>query len=368
LDEVATIALVVHGVGDHALTNLIGEAQKGFLAAAGPTAECTIYRLDEFPQLVGPARDQDCLRLQFSNRDHLVIPLLWSHVHSRTVAEPEKKLTVDLTKLISPFAWWLVAYAFRCVLKAKRGWWRIAVLASALMYALGLLGIVAVLLFLYVGTLNYVGLHGPFGRVGNIAVAVGILYFVNKLLVRIQILPVIDFPGDVAFYIGMEDKRAELENHLVAILERAAALAPRANLLLVGHSLGSVLFASTLPKIEQGHLIRKRTALVTLGSPLSRLSKIFPDIVPSPDEVARSQPLFWINLWRNQDCIGGALRAQPDNDFAERSLGDGGHSNMWADPRLWTTIHEFLLAIETSGLSELKQRWAAQQPDDLKRT
>jgi hypothetical protein len=357
--KVATVALVVHGVGDHTPADILGEAQKGFHASVGPTGEFETLELPAFPQLDGTAQNQVALRVKIPNSEHLVIPLVWSGVHPRAVETPERRIVFDLTKLISPNAWRLAADAFHCVGKAKSRWWRIAVLAAALFLSLTLVGLSAALILLFVGTLNYVGLRGPFGRSANMIVALLFLGFMAFLLK--QLLPAVDFPGDVAFYVGREDKRAQLESHLLAILESTAALMPGARILFVGHSLGSVLVANTYLKIACDCSLRERIVLVTLGSPLALLSRVFSGIIPRPEDVACSRPLFWANLWRDRDYIGRALRPQDNDHFAERSLGDGGHANYWGDSRLWRVMYDLLLALNNSRMGELKRSWTNEQ-------
>ena len=81
-------------------------------------------------------------------------------------------------------------------------------LAAALFLSLTHVGLSAALILLFVGTLNYVGLRGPFGR-SNMIVALLMLAFIAFVLKRW--LPAVDFPGDVAFYVGREDKRPAVE-------------------------------------------------------------------------------------------------------------------------------------------------------------
>ena len=131
-EAISTVVLIVHGVGDHTPGDILEDARKGFLVATDQTGKIETIELSMFPQLDGTIQDQQVLRVINSTNQHLVIPLLWSHVHSRAVENPEKRIvSVDLTKLVSPYVYRLAIDAFRCIGKAQKGGWQVAVLTSA---------------------------------------------------------------------------------------------------------------------------------------------------------------------------------------------------------------------------------------------
>jgi hypothetical protein len=79
--------------------------------------------------------------------------------------------------------------------------------------------------------------------------------------------------------------------------------------------------------------------LVTLGSPLNYLYRVFPNEVKSPRELSAEacSTMRWINLWRRSDLVGKEL----DIDSAKAiqyCVGPGVHSNYWSDGAVWNAI------------------------------
>lgn len=89
---------------------------------------------------------------------------------------------------------------------------------------------------------------------------------------------------------------------------RLAALAP-GGVVLSAHSQGSVLAVASLTLSSRD--VRRQTALLTHGSPLTRLyAQYFPEYLsPALYADLASDLAGWVNLWRQTDYIGGPIRA-----------------------------------------------------------
>lgn len=104
------------------------------------------------------------------------------------------------------------------------------------------------------------------------------------------------------------------ERAVPELVHRATWLATtQGGVILSGHSQGSVLAAATVLQLPEH--ARRRTALLTYGSPLARLyQRAFPNYVNEKviyeigaalaDERGQER---WINLWRRTDPIGGPV-------------------------------------------------------------
>ncbi|HEX2153546.1 MAG TPA: hypothetical protein VHL52_06185 [Acidimicrobiia bacterium] len=95
---------------------------------------------------------------------------------------------------------------------------------------------------------------------------------------------------------------------------RFAALAGAGGVVVSAHSQGSVMTVATLVLAEGN--TRRRTALLTHGSPLTRLySRYFPEYFSQPLYRELSHSITsWLNLWRATDFIGGRIGAEGVKD------------------------------------------------------
>jgi hypothetical protein len=106
----------------------------------------------------------------------------------------------------------------------------------------------------------------------------------------------------------MPDEFSGLDERLFGLKHR-----PDGIVMLVGHSLGSVIAADYLRVNAQRLSSASNVILVTLGSPLARLlHRFFPFIYPRPvDLLANVKSLLpgflWLNTFRPFDPIGGRL-------------------------------------------------------------
>src|ERR1700676_799203 len=66
---------------------------------------------------------------------------------------------------------------------------------------------------------------------------------------------------------------------------------------------------------------------------------------------------MWVNLWRDLDFIGRDLALDQPSVFAETSLGNGAHWDMWSDRRLWQTLVELLQVAGRDSLKSIAAVW-----------
>ncbi len=164
---------------------------------------------------------------------------------------------------------------------------------------------------------------------------------------------IIEYVGDVAAYVSpyKDSKFEEVRNQIQKIglgvgkviygFEPSGENAPRySKLIVVGHSLGSLLAYDTLNALirldnvsaqaDTRQVVHRTRALITLGSPLDKTAFIFR--MQAKDEqdwireqlAAAAQPLIvsynlyrpnpfeWVNIWSPMDIISGALNYYDD--------------------------------------------------------
>ncbi|MBY3316601.1 MULTISPECIES: hypothetical protein [Rhizobium] len=123
--------------------------------------------------------------------------------------------------------------------------------------------------------------------------------------------PAVKVLSDLTFYVGDASHRSSLLRHLGKKLPPDRPFA--GHLVLVGHSLGSVIAVDYLRSNIEAFGHAKSVTLITMGSPLRRLMHwLFPASYPHPGELlsafSNSLPNFvWLNIYRPFDPIGGKL-------------------------------------------------------------
>jgi hypothetical protein len=118
----------------------------------------------------------------------------------------------------------------------------------------------------------------------------------------------------------------------------------------------------SLLTLSSAYAGKGRTVLVTMGSPLVLMSRVFPRHVQSPSELGDKFAgtgllLKWVNLWRTQDVIGQALGVTLGQGFVEASLGIGGHANYWGDERVWATIAKIVQSLSSALPEPFDRAW-----------
>ncbi|WP_030490544.1 hypothetical protein [Micromonospora chokoriensis] len=129
--------------------------------------------------------------------------------------------------------------------------------------------------------------------------------------------------------------------------------------LLAGHSHGSVLLAATVLQLPTR--ITDRVALLTYGSPLSRLySRLFPAYADEPAlrEIGERVGWRWINLWRDTDPIGGWIFAPHRPGEAETLTGPAASVD-----RRQTDPHDVVPAPSDSVPPPILGHWPCESQD-----
>jgi len=151
------------------------------------------------------------------------------------------------------------------------------------------------------------------------------------------IAPQVKLIADVIRYLGLPAYRSGLHERLKTFIAGTDE-SRRSRLLLIAHSLGSVIAADFLsdPNCPLDH--DADVCLITLGSPLRRFfARFFGQVYPPPAEIARSIrtrfPRFvWINIFRPLDYVGGRLSASA-HDIQNICTGERlrFHTGYWGD-------------------------------------
>jgi hypothetical protein len=218
--------------------------------------------------------------------------------------------------------------------------------------------------------------HGQIDRVW--LYALGQLLFWIFLIVEAFLARyfIVEFVGDVAAYVSpykdskFEEVRQKIQKvgldvgKIIYGFGKPLPTVPKyEKIIVVGHSLGSVLAYDTLNALinldnvssdEDGRGVAKRTrALITFGSPLDKTAFVFRMQAKNDQDwireqlVASVQPLIvdydryrrknfhWINIWSPWDIISGSLDYYDDPDMP---VTDPRHVNNMADPQAWIPL------------------------------
>lgn len=345
LGTATTVAIVVHGIGDHTPVDILHEALKGPSSIWGAAARTTQLEIEGIPipeevdLLAFQKRRPVALEILVNSHKLVLLPVIWSGVRRRA-----GRLSA---KADGPMALWvalplIVGTCFdvlRCVPRA-RGAWKLGVLSLAILISV-VVGGLGFGVF-YLSTHLPLWLGSPFNvQWYSALLAVGSFALMGFLITKFAVM--LDLVGDVAWYVSHSDLREQNIQKMGQLIQFVAQSAVNARIVVVGHSLGSVLIAQSLAKLPPSYAGTGRTILVTLGSPLLLMSRVFPRHIESPSELCRSWfasevLLKWVNLWRTKDIIGQALRLPLSERFTEASIGIGWHPNYWGDERLWASL------------------------------
>jgi hypothetical protein len=163
---------------------------------------------------------------------------------------------------------------------------------------------------------------------------------------------------DIVFYWKSRERRKILQYNLRNLICRLTNQCPEANIIVMAHSLGTLLAVHALRNSEA--IRNKKTILITLGSPMKMMSRLSKKI-SDPSRLAaefrdKDTVQLWFNFWRDQDFIGRSLFNGDEANCAEEALASGGHTNYWADSSLWLRLISLLSYLDRiSGPVDAKQ-------------
>lgn len=344
LADARTVTILVHGVGDHTPVDIAESVFADRLSGD----RITTFALEDLPFPPASsltwrgrtANSGEAFRIDTAEGVDIILPIAWAHFRVRAESWPSQAGPTSgmmMLPLIGAAILSLSWDLLRCVPKAAR-WWKIPV---------GILAVVlpAIFMWLYVEIRMTLEGFQPWRSaippIVFIALAVAIAFSIRAFAM------VIDFVADVARYVGSAGFRNERESDLANVFRYVRARAPHSSILVVSHSLGTVLSSHTLARSAVIDAIGQ-VDLITMGSPLVMMAKVFPGSILSPDQLLERYSykpgVSWTNLWRDSDPIGKALSPTQSGRFSEGSIGQGGHSNYWSDIRVWQAIHNRISA------------------------
>jgi hypothetical protein len=183
-------------------------------------------------------------------------------------------------------------------------------------------------------------------------VALGISIIAVGAAVAVVIHTVVAGPlkvlGDIFRYIGQPTYAARLQQGFVLEFERAVQ--DRTDIILLTHSLGSVIAVDCLRRYP--HLTEKLKSvhLVTMGSPLKRLfANPFPNIFEAPSRLFAElneciSNFRWTNVYRPLDYIGARLSPLNRSGILECRVRQRLklHVDYWGDPAVIAVIKQAL--------------------------
>jgi hypothetical protein len=176
-------------------------------------------------------------------------------------------------------------------------------------------------LLLLVGLIGAV-LHSFSEPSWDLLIAVPLVLVVSTLIDFVPALVIANLLRDVVLYLGTNEagdtrpQQRAVREQLWSCLCRLRSRAPETEMVIVGHSLGSVIVVDTLRErqrtVADGYL---QVHLVTAGSPLRRLiRRLLPNRMPPIKQLREElggehgvRVVRWVNCYRICDYVGQAL-------------------------------------------------------------
>jgi len=384
ITDATAVVLIVHGVGDHKVGAIIHELEAGFHATVSPQnpQETTRTNIDLRSLLPedSAVRSLQGLYLNTSSGGYCLIPLVWSELRKRYVRQLEsldrgpldtplprlprsvpkavlnwlislRRVVAGFLNLTRTWYWYqleLIKLGLGSLRCSQSRFWKLVLAGVALPLVWCLAGIsyglrTGVLPLVAIPVLMALWARANFQPEIDGQVVAWIMVITTVALTCIGSVGVIamDMVADVLFYVENSNHRDQVHRLIRGIIEGVRSEAPQARIFVVGHSLGSVAVTHALLEMQNGSVdARPPIYLLTFGSPLNLMSRVFGKVVFSPAQVQRRYAesgavKFWLHVWRDSDVIGRALRASTSGEFRQVSLGDGPHWGYWSDPRVW---------------------------------
>ena len=186
------------------------------------------------------------------------------------------------------------------------------------------------------------------------------------------VAPTLKVLADVFCYIGLSGYRETLQRNFAIELSEVAQGCN--HLVIVAHSLGSVIVADSLLR-DPGILEAvSKVDLVTMGSPIKRLFHLgFPELFASSENIysalsASLSNFRWINIHRPLDVIGGTVASVDSSPIIEINTKEylKNHTGYWHDPLVAQLISERLSAPPLPTVSSPGKRVINWPPDKIK--
>lgn len=327
-----TTTILVHGVSQHTECELLDCAQKGFRRTFHDQTYDSERHVICRKRSAGHPRELPVLSIHAGGESHLITVFNWTwaswlrpFASIQESIEKEVSLLSILLLVLSPLLLLLPAIdlfvlTVLCAVKAKGIVFKLGVLLLGMLLVnllffvvVSLTGLTADVLTLGVTSVPWlqriVGQHLWIWLLVLwllLSVAVNVFRWLFRTLEFLAWG--IELAADVIAYVGSLDRRRKSCANLLRLVDFVESREPDSRIILVAHSLGTVLAAHALLRLAESKEPSRSISLVTLGSPLALLSRVFPGAIPIPSVLLsrleeKGTIATWANFWRARDPI-----------------------------------------------------------------
>lgn len=168
------------------------------------------------------------------------------------------------------------------------------------------------------------------------------------IVFMVLVMPILKIFADIFLYISDADQRERIQETL---FDKTSGISSNQEIILVGHSLGSIIAIDYLLHTTQWKTARS-IHLITMGSPLYKLlNKFFPYYLSELRIIASylfsSNKIRWTNIYRPADPIGTILPSDGIINVNSKQYGKQfiyAHTNYWFDDQILDIVSEQLNA------------------------